>query len=221
MAPTSRPYYESKFALNELPTEMPTDGMAARHVQATIVDQHELDFPEKLNTSSYVTVVEEPEEENVALVGLKVNLADQTVYPSSFDLHDRCVSMIAKLWHAPDGFAGAGTVGSTEACLLAGLALKFRWRHQHAQKLGKQPHDPAVRGAYPNLVISTMFQAAWEKLFKYMCRFRVHFEGRVDGVESVPSAQGHRAALRHSVRRGPRIRGKGLAHGARGRRRED
>ena len=89
MAPTSRPYYESKFALNELPTEMPTDGMAARHVQATIVDQHELDFPEKLNTSSYVTVVEEPEEENVALVGLKVNLADQTVYPSSFDLHDR------------------------------------------------------------------------------------------------------------------------------------
>ena len=55
------------------------DGMAARHVQATIVDQHELDFPEKLNTSSYVTVVEEPEEENVALVGLKVNLADQTV----------------------------------------------------------------------------------------------------------------------------------------------
>ena len=103
MAPTSRPYYESKFALNELPTEMPTDGMAARHVQATIVDQHELDFPEKLNTSSYVTVVEEPEEENVALVGLKVNLADQTVYPSSFDLHDRCVSMIAKLWHAPDG----------------------------------------------------------------------------------------------------------------------
>ena len=62
MAPTSRPYYESKFALNELPTEMPTDGMAARHVQATIVDQHELDFPEKLNTSSYVTVVEEPED---------------------------------------------------------------------------------------------------------------------------------------------------------------
>ena len=101
---------------------------SAGHVASTIIDQHELDFPEKLNTSSYVTVVEEPEEEKVALVGLKVNLADQTVYPSSFDLHDRCVSMIAKLWHAPDGFAGAGCVGSTEACLLAGLALKFRWR---------------------------------------------------------------------------------------------
>ena len=81
MAPTSRPYYESKFALNELPTEMPTDGMAARHVQATIVDQHELDFPEKLNTSSYVTVVEEPEEENVALVGLNAHGAGFNSHP--------------------------------------------------------------------------------------------------------------------------------------------
>jgi hypothetical protein len=56
MAAMSRSYYESKCALNTLPTEMPVDGMAARHVQATIVDQHELDFPEKLNTSSYVRV---------------------------------------------------------------------------------------------------------------------------------------------------------------------
>mmetsp|Transcript_9973 Transcript_9973/g.30205 ORF Transcript_9973/g.30205 Transcript_9973/m.30205 type:complete len:512 (-) Transcript_9973:91-1626(-) len=164
----SRPYYDSVYVLGELPKELPVEGMSARHVASTIIDQHELDFPEKLNTSSYVTVVEEPEEEKVALVGLKVNLADQTVYPSSFDLHDRCVSMIAKLWHAPDGFAGAGCVGSTEACLLAGLALKFRWRAAYAKKIGKPHHDPAVRGQYPNLVISTMFQAAWEKLFKYM-----------------------------------------------------
>ena len=102
-------------------------------------------------------------------MGLKVNLADQTVYPSSFDLHDRCVSMIADLWHAPAAtFSGAGTVGSTEACLLAGLALKFRWRAWYAKKIGKAPQSAEVRGAYPNLVISTMFQAAWEKLFKYM-----------------------------------------------------
>ena len=58
MAPTSRPYYESKFALNELPTEMPTDGMAARHVQATIVYQHELDFPEHASVSRRVDGVE-------------------------------------------------------------------------------------------------------------------------------------------------------------------
>lgn len=47
-------------------------------------DYHLLDFSERLNTSSYVNVVFEPEEEKVALMGLKVNLADQTVYPESF-----------------------------------------------------------------------------------------------------------------------------------------
>ena len=35
MAPTSRPYYESKFALNELPTEMPTDGKELKRADGT------------------------------------------------------------------------------------------------------------------------------------------------------------------------------------------
>lgn len=49
---------------------------------------------------------------------------------------------------------------------MSGLALKFRWRSWYAKKHGMDAD--AVRGVYPNLVISTMFQAAWEKLFKYM-----------------------------------------------------
>jgi len=139
-----------------------------------VEDYHLLDFSERLNTSSYVNVVFEKEEEQVAMMGLKVNLADQTVYPESFKLHNDTLNMIAKLWNCPKPvdfdeygcYAGAGTVGSTEACLLAGLALKFRWRNWYAKKHGMDKNQ--VRGVYPNLVISTMFQAAWEKLFKYM-----------------------------------------------------
>lgn len=55
---------------------------------------------------------------------------------------------------------------ATEACLLAGLALKFRWREWYASKYGKSAVE--VRGIVPNLVISTQFQACWEKFFKYM-----------------------------------------------------
>ena len=107
-------------------------------------------------------------------MGLRVNLADQTVYPQSYELHDAVVNMIARLWHCPTPrdfsqyqvFPGAGTVGSTEACLLAGLALKFRWRRWYAERAAKRVS--AVRGALPNLVISSCYQAAWEKLFKYM-----------------------------------------------------
>jgi glutamate decarboxylase len=79
--------------------------------------------------------------------------------------------MVAKLWNCPPPvngtqYSGAGTVGSTEACLLAGLALKFRWRAWYAKQNGLSQQE--VLGERPNLVISSCFQAAWEKLFKYM-----------------------------------------------------
>ena len=45
--------------------------------------------------------------------------------------------------------------------------MKFRWRKWNAGLKGiKDPME--VRRAMPNLVISTTYQAAWEKLFKYM-----------------------------------------------------
>ena len=60
---------------------IPHRGTSAATVQALIENAHALDFDQRLNTSSYVTVSFEPEEEAVALLGLGVNLADRTVYP--------------------------------------------------------------------------------------------------------------------------------------------
>lgn len=169
-------YYFSSAAVKNLLDvgEIPEHGMAGMTVKTLIENNHSLDFDNQLNTSSYVNVTFEEAEEDVALMGLRVNLADQTVYPRSYRMHDSVVNMIARLWHCPTPsdfeekgvFAGAGTVGSTEACLLAGLALKFRWRSWYAKKKGVAPD--AVLGERPNIVISSCFQAAWEKLFKYM-----------------------------------------------------
>ena len=146
--------------------DFPDHGMSARHTEQRILDYSCLDFKPELNTSSFVNVVQEPEEAEVALKGLQINLADQTVYPGSYSLHNDVVNLTARLWNAPapdDGrsdFAGAVTVGSTEACLLAGLALKFRWRKWNAEKHGLSEKE--ARRAIPNLVISTTYQAAWE-----------------------------------------------------------
>ena len=145
---------------------IPARGNSAATVQSIVENAHALDFDQRLNTSSYVNVSFEPEEEAVALMGLGVNLADQTVYPESYKIHDRVVNMLARLWHCPEPddfketetFAGAGTVGSTEACLLAGLALKFRWREWLANR--NDLSDSEVLGIKPNIVISTCFQAA-------------------------------------------------------------
>merc|ERR550532_4000990 len=114
--------------------EMPEGGKAGRHVLGLIRDRHLLESKEQMNTSSYVNVFFEEEEMEVAALGLKINLADQTVYPESFKIHNNCLNMVAQLWHCPKpedleetgAYPGAGCVGSTEACLLAGLCLKFR-----------------------------------------------------------------------------------------------
>merc|ERR1719440_2364974 len=151
---------------------MPHAGRPAKHALRLIQDCHEMDFKERLNTSSYVKVDFEEEEEEAARIGYRINLADQTVYTSSFRLHDTCVNMVANLWNCPEPadfaekgvHAGAQTVGSTEACLLAGLCLKFRWREWYKKKYNKT--DAEVLAVRPNLLISTCFQAAWEKLFR-------------------------------------------------------
>ncbi len=173
---TGRGYYFSNDVLqswNNI-TEIPVQGHSSRMVKKIVQNNHVLDFNQELNTSSYVNVSFEPEEEEVALMGLKVNLADQTVYTQSYKMHDTVVNMIARLWHCPEPddmdeygvFAGSGTVGSTEACLLAGLALKFRWRKWFSKRHGLKESE--AYGARPNMIISSCYQAAWEKLFKYM-----------------------------------------------------
>lgn len=170
------PYYISPLAQHDWlnMTEIPASGQAAGTIKTIIKNNHALDFDERLNTSSYVNVSFEEEEEAVALMGMRVNLADQTVYPQSYKMHNSVINMIARLWHCPQPddfdeygvYAGAGTVGSTEACLLAGLALKFRWRAWYAAR--KNITADQTLGIRPNVVMSTCFQAAWEKLFRYM-----------------------------------------------------
>jgi len=169
-------YYSSWDAVEPEPDDvsLPQSGDCALHCYRRISDFHELDCRERLNTSSYVNVYLEDEEIKAANLGMKINLADQTVYPQSFKLHNIVLNMVAHLWNCPKppdfdeygAFAGAGTVGSTEACLLGGLCLKFRWRKWYAKRHNLT--EAQVRAVYPNLVISTCFQAAWEKLFRYM-----------------------------------------------------
>jgi len=69
--------------------------------------------------------------------------------------------MLADLWHAPDPRTtiGTSTVGSSEACMLGGLALKRRWQHAR--------NDAGLPADRPNLVMSSAVQVVWEKFANY------------------------------------------------------
>lgn len=94
---------------------------------------------------------------------LEKNAIDKSEYPQTTDLENRCVNILADLWNAPkdESFMGTSTVGSSEACMLGGMAMKFRWRNR-AKALGMD-----VTSRKPNLVISSGYQVCWEKFCVY------------------------------------------------------
>jgi glutamate decarboxylase len=105
------------------------------------------------------------EDEATRLMGetLEKNAIDKSEYPRTAEIENRCVNIIADLWNAPNNedYMGTSTVGSSEACMLGGMAMKFRWRNRAAAA----GIDIAARK--PNLIISSGYQVCWEKFCVY------------------------------------------------------
>ncbi|KAK4393915.1 Glutamate decarboxylase [Sesamum angolense] len=128
-----------------------------------INDELMLDGNPRLNLASFVTTWMEPECDKLIMAAINKNYVDMDEYPVTTELQNRCVNMIAHLFNAPlgDGEAavGVGTVGSSEAIMLAGLAFKRRW--QNKMKEAGKPHD------MPNIVTGANVQVCWEKFARY------------------------------------------------------
>jgi glutamate decarboxylase len=103
----------------------------------------------------------EPQAERLMAECADKNLIDKDEYPQTAELEARCVRILADLWHAPDAAAaiGCSTAGSSEACMLAGLALKRRWTR------GRGAGGTST--SRPNLVMGANVQVCWEKFCNY------------------------------------------------------
>jgi glutamate decarboxylase len=133
-------------------------GVARRLIKNELLDEGSA----RLNMATFCTTFMEDEAVELLTETLDKNAIDKSEYPSTIELENRCVNIIADLWHAPEiGFTGTSTLGSSEACMLAGLAMKFRWRDQ-ARSIRL---DTAAKK--PNLVISAGYQVCWEKFCVY------------------------------------------------------
>lgn len=140
---------------------MPEFQTQAATVAQLINDELNLDGNPALNLASFVTTWMEPEAQELMATTISKNFVDVDEYPQSAQIHDRCVNIVANLFHAPDSedAVGCATVGSSEAIHLAGLALKWRWKAKMSQA-GK-PVDK------PNIVMGHNVQVCWEKFARY------------------------------------------------------
>ena len=153
------PYDEFNYPIPE--DEFPKDGMSARAAAAVVISAEWTDANPMLNMSSFVTTWAEPEAAETAKRNIFKNYIDHDMYPQVFAMETRMVKWLHQLWNGPKGVEpyGTATVGSSEACMLGGLAHKWNWRKKREAE-GKD-------ASKPNMVTGGNVQIVWKKFFRY------------------------------------------------------
>lgn len=111
-----------------------------------------------LNLATFVTTYMDDYATRLMNEAININYIDETEYPRVAVINGKCINILANLWNTPEQRkwkTGAVGIGSSEACMLGGIAAWLRWKKRRMQE-GK-PYDK------PNFVISTGMQVVWEK----------------------------------------------------------
>ncbi|MGI9184260.1 MAG: glutamate decarboxylase [Solirubrobacteraceae bacterium] len=158
--PLSLPHHDQ--AEHELSIDHLADqGIGAEAAYEGITSQLLLDGQARLNLATFVTTWMPSIGARLMAETADKNMIDKDEYPLTAEIEARCVNILADLWGSPEHetATGCSTTGSSEAAMLAGMALKWRWR-ERMHKAGQ----PADR---PNLVMGANVQVCWEKFCRY------------------------------------------------------
>src|SRR5215472_17317561 len=163
------PVYVRELKLRVPRNRISEHGMLPDTALQTVHDELILDGNARLNLATFVTTWMEPQARQLMAECCDKNMIDKDEYPQTAELERRCVNILANLWHAPaagtaDGQAaltgiGCSTTGSSEACMLGGMALLWRWRARRAAA--------GAAATAPNLVMGSNVRVCWEKFCRY------------------------------------------------------
>ncbi|MEU4651419.1 glutamate decarboxylase [Nocardia fluminea] len=164
--PQVSPAYTGRMSMAPVPAlRMPDECMDPDVAYRFIHDELMLDGSSRLNLATFVSTWMDPQAEKLMAETFDKNMIDKDEYPATAAIEQRCVCMVADLFHAeglrdddPSSATGVSTIGSSEAVMLAGLAMKWLWR----EKVGD-----GWKGRTPNLVMGSNVQVVWEKFCRY------------------------------------------------------
>ena len=124
-------------------------------------DEMFLDGNARQNLATFVSTWMEPQADKLYAETYDKNMIEKDEYPQTAAIEQRCVRILADLWNSPHPQVthGTSTVGSSEACMLGGLAMKRLW--QQKRRAEGKPTDK------PNIVFSSAVQVVWEKFANY------------------------------------------------------
>ncbi|MCD8186935.1 MAG: glutamate decarboxylase [Rikenellaceae bacterium] len=148
-------------AMENIPKfKMPEDVSDPSVITDLILDELLLDGNARQNLATFCQTYADPYIRKIMDACIDKNMIDKDEYPQTAEIESRCVHMLAALWNslASSTTIGCSTTGSSEAAMLGGLALKWRWRKKR-QAAGK-PSDK------PNLITGPV-QICWHKFARY------------------------------------------------------
>lgn len=152
--------YGNAFLRSDAPDHrLPEVGMPATDAMRLIESEMILDGIPFRNLATFVTTWMEPEATRVITDNLHRNYIDHAEYPQTAEIEQRCIRMLADLFHAPGPTTGTRTQGSSEAIMLGALSLKWKWR-QRREAAGLSTDRP-------NLVFGADVHVVWEKFCRY------------------------------------------------------
>jgi glutamate decarboxylase len=145
-----------------MPSErLPDGGFGLEASFEAISGELLLDGQARLNLATFVTTWMPSLAGRLMAQTAEKNMIDKDEYPQTAEIEARCVQMISELWNSPqhEDATGCSTTGSSEAAMLAGMALKWRWRER--MRAAGKPTDR------PNMVMGANVQVCWEKFCRY------------------------------------------------------
>lgn len=130
------------------------------HAYQVVHDELMLDGNSRQNLATFCSTWMEEQVHKLMDESVDKNMIDKDEYPQTAEIEGRCVHMLADLWNSPKAAntTGCSTTGSSEAAMLGGMAMKWRWRDSR-RKAGK-PTDK------PNMVCGPV-QICWHKFARY------------------------------------------------------
>ena len=140
---------------------MPDREHDPRHAYQLVHDELLLDGNSRQNLATFCQTWVEPEVHRLMNLCIDKNMVDKDEYPRTAELEARCVHMLADLWNAPDAAntMGTSTTGSSEAAMLGGMALQWRWR---ARRRAAGQARPTSRTSSP-----VRCRSCWHKFARY------------------------------------------------------
>jgi glutamate decarboxylase len=153
-------FYGNRFLTEDAPDgPFPETGMSSLDAMRLVAEELVLEGDPNRNLATFVTTWMEPEAQRLIAENLYRNFIDHAEYPISAEIEQRCIRMLADLYHAPGETTGARTQGSSEAIMLGALSLKWKWKERREAE--SKPVDR------PNLVFGGDVHVVWEKFCRY------------------------------------------------------